>query len=62
MTKSWHVNIKTRKIDKVVVVKRCKCREVVQSWYMELVKYEKHDKVWRRIEIYSILLQVTRIT
>jgi len=27
------------------VVKRCKCGEVVQSWYMELAKYEKHDKV-----------------
>ena len=36
---------KTRKIDKVVAVKHCKSCEVVQSWYMELVKYEKHDKV-----------------
>jgi len=37
--------LKTRKIDKVMAMKRCKCCEVVQSWYMELVKYDKNDKV-----------------
>jgi len=45
MRKLWHVNTKTRKIDKVVVVKRCKCGEVVQSWYMELAKYENMRKL-----------------
>ena len=39
--------------------KSCK---MLQRWHTELVNYEKHDKVWRRIEKYTILLQVTRIT
>ena len=27
-----------------------KVAKIVQRWHTELVKYEKHDKVWRRIE------------
>ena len=37
--------VKTGKIDKVMAVKRWKSCEMVQSCHMELVKYEKHDKV-----------------
>ena len=45
MTKLWHVNTKTRKIYKVMAVKRWKSCEMVQRWHTELVKYEKPDKV-----------------
>ena len=37
----------------------------VVKWYKvgtEFVKYEKMKTLWRRIEKYTILLQVTRIT
>ena len=39
------VCVKTGQIDKVMAVKHWKSCEMVQSWHMELVKYEKHDKV-----------------
>jgi len=45
MTNLWHVNTKTRIIDKVMAMKRGKSCEMVQRWHTELVKYEKHDKV-----------------